>query len=59
MEALEVKESRDLLDAKAALEKVICPSSDTADYAPASDQKIAHDKFFSATVSLRSFVSLN
>lgn len=59
MESLEVKDSRDLLDAKAALEKVICPASDSAEFAPASGQKIAHDKFFSATVALRSFVSLN
>lgn len=57
--SLEVQASRDLLDAKAALEKVVCPSSDALDFAPASDQILAHDKFFSATVSLRSFVSLN
>jgi|GEM_PF-7067776 len=59
IETLEVKNSRDLLDAKAALEKVICPASDSVEFAPANGQKVAHDKFFSATVSLRSFASLN
>ncbi len=59
LESLEIKSSRDLIDAKAALEKVVCPSSDALEFAPASDQKLAHDKFFSATVSLRAVASVN
>ncbi len=59
LETLELNKSRGLLDAKAALEKIVCPASDEIEYAPASDQKLAHDRFFSATVSLRAVASVS
>lgn len=54
LESLDIQESSTLASAKHSLETVTCPESDAMEFAPASGQKLAHDKFFSVTLALRS-----
>lgn len=58
LETLELKGASDLLSAKASLEKVNCPAAaaETEEGSPAgaTDIRQAHDRFFTATVYLRS-----
>ncbi len=62
--ALEVSGSKDLLAAKAALEKAVCPKAPGAmevmgPPSGAGDIHQAHDHFFAATAYLRSYDNFN